>query len=91
MALVAIALMLFGDEDLNSPVVGVLIRVAAVLLAVSLVLPAIRNPSPRGLLIAGASLVLVILRPALIWVALFAWLAWAVYRRLQERTDARDS
>ena len=91
MALLAIALMLFGSEELNSPVVGVLIRVGAVLLALSFVLTTISKPSPRVMVVAGISLALVLVRPALIWVAVVGWLGWAVYRRIQSRTEASDS
>lgn len=90
MALVATVMVVWGSSDLGSPAVGVLIRVAGILLAVSLVLPSLRKPSMTTLLVAGGGLVLILLRPGLIWVAALGWLGWALFGR-QTSTADKDS
>ncbi len=65
-----------GANDLNSPTAGVLIRVGAILLAVSLVLPVVKKPSTIMTVVVGAGLLIVLLRPGLIWAALIVWLLW---------------
>ena len=90
LALVAIVIVAWGSADFGSPTVGVLIRVAGILLAVSLVLPSIRKPSILALLVAGAGLILVLARPGLIWVALVGWVGWVVFGR-QTRTADKES
>jgi hypothetical protein len=82
--------LLLADPGEGSPTGGVLIRAGAVLGAVALVLPGIRRPSLPTLLVAGAGLVLVLLRPALVWAALIGWVAWVVLSR-QRRTSRSDS
>ena len=81
-------MVIWGSSDLNSPAVGVLIRVAGILLAVSLVLPSLRKPSMTTLLVAGGGLLLVLLRPALIWVALIGWVGWMVFGRQRSTADS---
>jgi hypothetical protein len=81
LALVATLMVVWGSADFGTPTVGVLIRVAGVLLAVSLVLPSFRKPSLVAILIASAGLILVLARPGLIWVALLGWVGWVVFGR----------
>jgi hypothetical protein len=81
---------LFGDTGSTSPSSGVLIRAGAVLAATALVLPSIRRPSLSTTTIAVAGLVLVLLRPGLIWVALIGWVAWLIAGR-QRRTADNES
>lgn len=81
---------LLADPGEASPTAGVLVRSGALLGAVALVLPGIRKPSLVTLLIAGAGLVLVLARPALVWAALIGWVAWALLSR-QRRTSSSDS
>jgi len=80
-------MVIWGSSDLGTPTVGVLIRVAGILLAVSLVLPSLRKPSITTLVIAGAGLFLILLRPGLIWVALLGWMGWVVFGRQSRRVD----
>lgn len=87
MAVVATVMVVWGSSDLSSPAVGVLIRVAGILLAISLVLPTLRKPSITTLLLAGAGLVLVMLRPGLIWAALLGWVGWVFYIRRAKTSD----
>ena len=86
----ALALMLIGVSELSSPEVGVLIRVAAILIAVALVLPVMRRPSLTTMLLVGAGLIIVLVRPALIWVGLLLWGGWFFFGR-HSRTDRSDS
>ena len=86
--LLAMVMMIWGSSDLSSPSVGVLIRVAGILLAVSLVLPKARKPSLITVVVAGVGLVLVLTRPGLIWVALFGWVVWVAFNR--QSTDDKD-
>ena len=90
LALVALVLgmVIWGSSDLGSPTVGVLIRVAGILLAVSLVLRTARKPSLATLLVAGVGLALVLTRPGLIWAALLGWVVWVAFGR--QRTDDKD-
>ena len=88
LASLALIMMVWGSSDLGSPAVGVLIRVAGILLAVSLVLPAVRKPSLTTVLVVGGGLVLVMARPGLIWAALFAWVLWVAFGR--QSTDSND-
>ena len=88
LASLALIMMVWGSSDLGSPTVGVLIRVAGILLAVSLVLPAVRKPSLTTVLVVGGGLVLVMARPGLIWAALFAWVLWVAFGR--QSTDSND-
>ena len=88
LVLLATVMVIWGSSDFGSPAVGVLIRVAGILLAVSLVLPIIRKPSFSTLLVAGAGLVLVLTRPALIWAALIGWVVWVAFAR--HSTDDKD-
>ena len=85
LALVAIVMVVWGSADFGTPTVGVLIRVAGILLAVSLVLPSFRKPSLVAILIASAGLILVLARPGLIWVALLGWVGWVVFGRQANR------
>lgn len=89
MASAALLLVLFGVEDLRGPTVGVLARVAAILLAVSLVLPTIRKPNTSMLIVVGLGLVLILLRPGLIWAGLIGWWSWVLLGR--QRTDDKAS
>lgn len=89
MASAALLLVLFGFEDLRGPAVGVLARVGAILLAVSLVLPSISKPSMTVVVVTGAALVLILLRPGLIWAGLIGWWAWVLLGR--QRTDDKAS
>lgn len=79
-----------GANDLNSPTAGVLIRVGAILLAVSLVLPVVKKPSTIMTAVVGAGLLVVLLRPGLIWAALIAWVLWLGLGR-QRSTDDNAS
>lgn len=79
-----------GTDDLNSPTAGVLIRVGAILLAVSLVLPVVKKPSTVMTVVVGAGLLVVLLRPGLIWAALIAWVLWLGLGR-QRSTDDNAS
>jgi len=90
MASVATVMVVWGSSDLGSPAVGVLMRVAGILLAVSLVLPSLQKPSMTTLLVAGGGLVLILLRPGLIWVAALGWVGWALFVR-QTSTADKDS
>ena len=74
-------MILLGSSDLRTPSVGVLVRVGAILLAVSLVLPSIRRPSIITIIVIGSVLLLVMMRPALIWAALIGWVVWLVMNR----------
>lgn len=85
----AVILILFRDETLSSPEVGLLVRVGAVLLAISLVLPGFRRPSLGVMIGVAAALVLILMRPALIWAGLIGWLAWILLDR--QRTDDKAS
>ncbi len=87
----AFGFVLFTDETLTTPAIGLAVRVGAVLVAASLALPSVRKPSLPAMLIAGAVLVLVLLRPSLIWVGLAAWITWLVRSRQRARAEARDS
>ncbi len=84
------AVILLGDPDQGSTAGGLLIRVGALLGAVALVLPTIRRPSLSTLLLAGAGLILVLARPALVWAALLAWSLWVILGR-QRRTSNKES
>jgi hypothetical protein len=86
--LLAMVMVIWGSSDLSSPSVGVLMRVAGILLAVSLVLPKARKPSLITVVVAGVGLVLVLTRPGLIWVALFGWVVWVAFNR--QSTDDKD-
>lgn len=83
--------MVFGSSDLTTPFVGVLVRVAALLIAVSLILPSVRKPSLSTILVVGALLILILMRPALIWAGLTGWLLWMVLGRQRSRTERSDS
>jgi hypothetical protein len=87
---VGLIALVLADPGEGSPTGGVLIRAGAVLGAVALVLPGIRRPSLPTLLVAGAGLVLVLIRPGLVWAALIGWVAWALLSR-QRRTSSSDS
>lgn len=89
-ALAGIVTALTPNATLTTPIVGVSIRVGAILLAISLALPSVRRPSAPALALVSAGLVLVMIRPGLIWAAVIGWVLWRVLRR-QERTDRRDS
>lgn len=89
MASLALLLVFFGVEDLQGPTVGVLARVGAILLAVSLVLPTISKPSVTMVVITGVALILILLRPGLIWAGLIGWWLWVLLGR--QRTDDRAS
>lgn len=98
LALVATLIAVWGSAGFGSPTVGVLFRVAAILLAVSLVIPSLRRPSLMVVLAAGAGLTLVLAQPGLIWVALLGWVGWTAFGREtkryvkgQSRTADRDS
>lgn len=84
-------MVVFGSSDLTTPFVGVLVRVAALLIAVSLVLPSVRRPSLSTILVVVPLLILILMRPALIWAGLTGWLLWMVVRRQRSSTDRRDS
>ena len=88
LASLALIMMVWGSSDLGPPTVGVLIRVAGILLAVSLVLPAVRKPSLTTVLVVSGGLVLVMARPELIWAALFAWVLWVAFGL--QSTDSND-
>lgn len=85
----AVILILFRDATLSSPEVGLLVRVGAILLAISLVLPGFRRPSLGAMIGVSAALVLILMRPALIWAGLIGWVAWMILGR--QRTDDRAS
>jgi drug/metabolite transporter (DMT)-like permease len=87
LASLATIMVVWGSSNLGSPEVGVLIRVAGILLAVSLVVPSLRKPSMTTLLFAGTGLVLVMLRPGLIWAALLGWVGWVLFSRQANTTD----
>ena len=91
LGLVSVGLVVLGPYELTSPLTGVLIRVSAVLLAVSLVLPTIQRPKISTLVVAGAALVLVLLRPGLIWVFLVAWLGWVILQRQSINIEDSES
>jgi hypothetical protein len=82
-------MVIWGSADLGTPTVGVFIRVAGILLAVSLVLPSVRKPSAIKLMVAAGGLFLVLLRPGLIWAALLGWIGWVLFG-LQGRTVDKD-
>jgi predicted branched-subunit amino acid permease len=88
--LVGLVTILLADPGEGSPTGGVLIRAGAVLGAIALVLPSIRKPSLPAVLVAGAGLVLVLVRPGLVWAALIGWVAWVLLSR-QRRTESSDS
>jgi hypothetical protein len=85
-----IAVALLGDSGFGSPAAGVLLRTGAVLGAVALVVPVVKQPSTMSVVVAGGGLILVLIRPALIWVALLVWIGWLVTRR-QRNTAESDS
>ena len=87
---VGLALLIFGEEASGNPMGGLLVRSGAVLGAVALVLPSVRKPSLTTVVIASAGVILVFLRPALIWVALAVWLGWLIWGR-QRSTSSRES
>lgn len=87
---IGLIVILMADPGEGSPTGGVLIRAGAVLGAIALVLPGIRKPSLPTLLVAGGGLVLVMVRPGLVWAALIGWVAWAVLSR-QRRISSNDS
>ena len=91
LGLLAVGLVVFGSYELTSPLTGVMIRVSAVLLAISLVLPTIQKPRVSTLVIAGGALTLVLLRPGLIWVFLVGWLGWVILQRQPDNTANNDS
>jgi hypothetical protein len=88
--LIGLVTILLADPGGGSPTGGVLIRTGAVLGAIALVLPSIRKPSLPTLLVAGTGLVLVLVRPGLVWAALIGWVAWVLLSR-QRRTESSDS
>lgn len=83
-------LALTGQEGITSPLAGVLIRTGAILTALGLVLPSIRKPSMTVLVLTGAGVLLVLARPALVWLALGGWLLAVVMSR-QRKTASKDS
>lgn len=85
-ALTGMVLVFTGSGDVVSPTAGVLIRVGAILLAVSLVLPVVKKPSLAMSVAVGAGLLIVLMRPGLIWVAIIAWAGWLTLGR-QRSTD----
>ena len=87
---VGVVLVLVQDADDRSNLGGLVIRVGAVLGAIALVLPTIRKPTLPTLIVAGLGLVLVLARPALVWVALAGWALWVLLGR-QRRTSSSDS
>ncbi len=90
-AIAAVAGMLIvftGSDDLNSPTAGVLIRVGAILLAVSLVLPAVRKPSTLMTVVVGAGLLAVLFRPGLIWAGLVGLVLWLFLGRQRSKDDS---
>jgi hypothetical protein len=87
---IGLVAILLADPGEGSPTGGVLIRAGAVLGAIALVLPGIRKPSLPALLVVGGGLVLVLIRPGLVWAALIGWVAWALLSR-QRRTSSSDS
>jgi hypothetical protein len=88
--LIGLVTIVLADPGEGSPTGGVLIRTGAVLGAIALVLPSIRKPSLPTVLVAGAGLVLVLVRPGLVWAALIGWVAWVLLSR-QRRTESSDS
>lgn len=89
-AVAGMLIVLTGSDDLNSPTAGVLIRVGAILLAVSLVLPAVKKPSTLMTVLVSAGLLVVLIRPGLVWAGLVGWVFWLVLGR-QRSTDDRAS
>ena len=87
---VGVVLLVTSDDSGGDPMAGILIRSGAVLGAAALVIPNIRKPSPTTLVLAGGGAVLVLLRPALVWVALAVWLGWLIWGR-QRRTSSKES
>lgn len=85
-----IVIALTPNASLTTPIVGVLIRVGAVLLAVSFAIPLFRKPSGLVMTLLGAGLVVVLIRPALIWAAVIGWIGWTILGR-QRSTDDNDS
>lgn len=76
-----ILLALVGEVGTRGPTAGILIRAGAVLGAIALVLPSVKRPSFANVAVAGAGLILVLIRPSLIWVALIGWLGWLIFRQ----------
>ncbi len=89
-AVIGMLIVFTGTDDLNSPTAGVLIRVGAILLAVSLVLPAVKKPSATMTVVVGFGLLVVLIRPGLIWAGLIAWVLWLALGR-QRSTDDNAS
>lgn len=85
-----VAVALLGGGGFGSPTAGVLLRSGALLGAVALVVPVVKQPSTMTMIVAGGGLVLVLIRPALIWVALVVWIGWLFARR-QRNTAESDS
>ncbi len=78
-----------AERGLSEPLAGIFIRVGAVLAAIALILPTVRRPSLGALAVVSGATILVIARPALIWVALAGGLVWLFVR--QRKTDNKDS
>jgi hypothetical protein len=81
---------LLATPDEGSTGGGLLIRAGALVGAVALVLPTIRKPSLSTIVLAGGGLLLVMVRPALVWAALIGWSVWAILG-YQRRTSSRQS
>lgn len=77
-----------GIDDVNSPTAGILIRVGAILLAISLVLPVVKKPSLGTSVIVGTGLVVVLVRPGLIWAGLVALVIWLAIGRQRSTDDS---
>ena len=87
-AVAGMLIVLTGSDDLNSPTAGVLIRVGAILLAVSLVLPAVKKPSTLMTVVVGAGLLAVLFRPGLIWAGLVGLVLWLFLGRQRSKDDS---
>lgn len=76
-------------RGISEPMAGILIRVGVVIAAIAMILPVVRRPSFSVMAVSSGAVILVMLRPALVWVALAAGLVWLFLR--QRKTDNNDS
>jgi hypothetical protein len=87
-AVTGLVIIFSGSDDVNSPIAGVLIRVGAILLAISLVLPIAKKPSLAMTVAVGVGLLVTLIRPGLIWVAIIAWVGWLILGRQRSTNEA---
>ena len=87
---IGVGVAILSDQGLSEPGAGILIRVGAVLGAISLILRSLRRPSIATIAIVSVGTILVLARPGLAWVALIGWVGWFIAVR-QSRTADSDS